>query len=351
MAGVTDAPPIRYARTSDGVSIAFWTYGSGPPLVLTPLLVGSHVQIDWSVPSRVAAFERLARGASVIRYDCRGMGMSDREPIDFSPEAGMKDLQAVVDTLGLERFAILSQHVSGDVGLRFAAVHPERVTAVVHRIVLAVGPRSEALQRIQLIRPIMDADWELYTQILGRLLSGWNDSGAQQLGGIIHASHTPASFRAVSQYIVPVPSSDWLSDIRAPVLLLHSIGDETEAGVARQMAASLSNCQVLAIPKIGFESSSEGLGGPYPNEVGLTAVLDFIAAPAAAKVEVRADASLRTILWTDLVDHTQMMTRLGTRKAARCCGSMSESLERHSSSMVEVRSRPWATGSWPPSRA
>jgi class 3 adenylate cyclase len=80
------------------------------------------------------------------------------------------------------------------------------------------------------------------------------------------------------------------------------------------MAAAISNCRVLAIPRVGIGSTTDGLGGPYPNEVGLAAILDFIAAPETATVEARADTGLRTILFTDLVDHTQMMTRLGDEK-------------------------------------
>jgi pimeloyl-ACP methyl ester carboxylesterase len=311
---MTDAPPIQYAKTSDGVSIAFWTYGSGPPLVLMPLLIGSHVQIDWTVPDRRLTFERLGAGATVIRYDTRGMGMSDPEPIDFSPEAGIRDLEAVVDKLGLDRFAILSQQVTGNAGLEYAAAHPERVSAIAHRVVLAAQPGSVALRRIQLIRPLMDQDWELYTQILGRLMAGWNYPDAGVLGNIICASHKPASFKALSQYLVSRAASDSLRKIRAPVLLLHSIGDEIEASVTRQMAAAIKDCRVLAVPRIGYGVSAEGLGGPYPNEVGLTAILDFIAEPEKAKVEVRTDSGLRTILWTDLVEHTKMMTRLGDDK-------------------------------------
>jgi class 3 adenylate cyclase/pimeloyl-ACP methyl ester carboxylesterase len=322
------------------VNIAFWTYGEGPPLVLMPLLIGSHVQIDWSVPARVAAFERLAKGATVIRYDCRGMGMSDREPVDFSPEAGMKDLEAIADKLGLERFAILSQHATGNAGLQFAAIHPERVSAVAHRIVLPVGPRSDALRRIPLIRPLMDQDWDLYTQILARLLAGWNDPEGAVLGSIICASHTPASFRALSSYTVTSASSDLLTKIEAPVLLLHTLGDETEAGVARQMAAALSNCRVLAIPRIGIGSTAEGLGGPYPNEVGLTAVLEFIVAPENSTPEIRTDAGLRTILWTDLVEHTQMMTRLGDAKGRQLLREHEritrEALKAHGGSEVKT---------------
>jgi hypothetical protein len=66
---VTDAPPIQYATTSDGVSIAYWTYGQGPPLVVLPLLIGSHVQLEWEVP-----FRRLIRQLVVGK----GFVFSDR---------------------------------------------------------------------------------------------------------------------------------------------------------------------------------------------------------------------------------------------------------------------------------
>ena len=311
---MTDSPPIQYAKTSDGVNIAYWTYGQGPPLVLMPLLIGSHVQIDWSIPSRRNAFERLAAGATIIRYDTRGMGMSDRQPIDFSPEAGVRDLEAVVEKLGLEHFAILSQQVTGDTGLHFAATNPERVSAVVHRVVLAAQTRSDTLRRINLIRPLMEEDWDLYTQIFGRLLAGWNDADSGVLGGIICSSHTPASYSAARRHVMANPSGEWLAKIQAPVLLIHGIGEEEEGSTARQMASAIGNCRVLAIPRLGYASTGESLGGPYPNEVGLAAILDFIAEPETAKVEVRMDTGLRTILFTDLVEHTQMMTRLGDEK-------------------------------------
>jgi class 3 adenylate cyclase len=96
---------------------------------------------------------------------------------------------------------------------------------------------------------------------------------------------------------------------------------------------------VLAIPRLGYGASAEGLGGPYPNEVGLTAVLDFIAAPEKADVEVKVDIGLRTILFTDLVEHTQMMTRLGDDKGRELLREheriIREALKAHGGSEVK----------------
>ncbi len=53
-------PRIQYAKTSDGVSIAYWTLGQGTPLVIPPNLIASHIQMEWEMPARRALYERLA---------------------------------------------------------------------------------------------------------------------------------------------------------------------------------------------------------------------------------------------------------------------------------------------------
>ncbi len=49
-----DAPPIQYARTEDGVNIAYWTLGKGPVLVHGMMAAGSHLELEWRVPSLLA---------------------------------------------------------------------------------------------------------------------------------------------------------------------------------------------------------------------------------------------------------------------------------------------------------
>src|SRR2546421_11732330 len=102
-----EAPRIQYTKTKDTVSVAFWSIGEGPPLVMTAVLAPSHARLDWEVPLRVATFQRLAQRANLVHYDHRGMGMSQRDAIDFSVDAGLLDLEAVVDQLRLEKFALL----------------------------------------------------------------------------------------------------------------------------------------------------------------------------------------------------------------------------------------------------
>ena len=61
-------PNIHHARTEDGVSIAYWTLGDGPPLI-AELGSWSHVQREWDIPERRAWFERAAQKHTLIRFD------------------------------------------------------------------------------------------------------------------------------------------------------------------------------------------------------------------------------------------------------------------------------------------
>ncbi len=76
-------PPIQYAQTADGVSIAFCTLGEGLPLVYAPLFF-SHIQLEWQFTEYRRWYQRLAARRMLIRYDGRGTGLSDRNIADYS---------------------------------------------------------------------------------------------------------------------------------------------------------------------------------------------------------------------------------------------------------------------------
>src|SRR5439155_10430044 len=80
-------PRIQYAKTSDGVSIAYYAIGDGPPLVVMPAGLHQSIQFDWKVSNFRNAAEISARTFKYVRYDPRGSGLSDRDVNDFSLEA------------------------------------------------------------------------------------------------------------------------------------------------------------------------------------------------------------------------------------------------------------------------
>ena len=124
-------PRIQYAKTADGVSIAFWTLGEGMPLVVMPNAPWSHIQMEWQIPGWRRWYERMAEKRRVIRYDSRGSGLSDPNVTDYSLDAHVADLEAVVQRLGLEHFALLGVGNSGPVAIVYAGRRPERVSRLV----------------------------------------------------------------------------------------------------------------------------------------------------------------------------------------------------------------------------
>lgn len=80
----TDAPPIQYCRTEDGVNIAYWVIGAGPIVVLSHYYGLSNLDREWELPTLRAWYEELARDFTVVRYNARTTGQSDHGNIEPS---------------------------------------------------------------------------------------------------------------------------------------------------------------------------------------------------------------------------------------------------------------------------
>ncbi len=96
-----EPPQIRFTTTSDGVGIAYWSIGSGPPLLITHNFTLNHAELELTVPSLASFYRTLAEHLTVIRYDVRTAGLSGREPgIDLTTTAMGHDIAAVPDSFG-----------------------------------------------------------------------------------------------------------------------------------------------------------------------------------------------------------------------------------------------------------
>ncbi len=125
-------PRIQYAKTKDGVNIAFYTLGEGgTPFVFMPDLPVGNIQSEWQYPQYRRWYERLAETRMVVRYDGRGSGLSDRDITDYSLDARVRDLNAVVNRLSLENFALWATHDDGPTAVVYAGRQSERVTHLV----------------------------------------------------------------------------------------------------------------------------------------------------------------------------------------------------------------------------
>jgi pimeloyl-ACP methyl ester carboxylesterase len=117
---------IRFCRTADSVRIAYATHGEGQPLVKAAHWM-THLEHDWDSPVWAHWLTELGRRRTVVRYDARDTGLSDRGVVEVSLGAWVADLEAVVDDAGLDRFPLFAMCQAGPVGIAYAARHPDRV--------------------------------------------------------------------------------------------------------------------------------------------------------------------------------------------------------------------------------
>ena len=124
-------PPIRYARTSDGIHIAYLVAGEGEQdIVFVPGLM-SHLELFWEDPQTAGFFRQLATLGRLIMFDKRDTGLSDRGSGDMSLEERMEDLRTVMRAVGSSRAVMFGYSEGAPMSLLFAATHPGQVTALI----------------------------------------------------------------------------------------------------------------------------------------------------------------------------------------------------------------------------
>lgn len=121
---------IRYCKAANGMAIAWATFGSGPPLVVSSA-GGQHLEVYFRNAVSRPWIEGLARGHTLIRYDGLGSGLSDRSIRQFSLDNAVADLEAVVEAAGATRFALFAQNWGAHAAIAYAARNPNRVERLV----------------------------------------------------------------------------------------------------------------------------------------------------------------------------------------------------------------------------
>ncbi|HEX2513020.1 MAG TPA: alpha/beta hydrolase [Xanthobacteraceae bacterium] len=124
-------PPHTQYTKSGKLSIAYQVMGEGPiDLVIAHGWV-SHLEYAWENPDCARFFKRLASFSRLIRFDRRGMGLSDRDVGPSTLEERVDDIRAVMDAAGSKRAALFGVSEGGHMSVMFAATHPERTAGLV----------------------------------------------------------------------------------------------------------------------------------------------------------------------------------------------------------------------------
>jgi class 3 adenylate cyclase/pimeloyl-ACP methyl ester carboxylesterase len=301
-------PQIRYAKTSDDVSIAYLTVGAGPPLVITPHYGWSHIDMQWKYEPWRRVLEPLARFSTVVMYDHRGTGMSERRALDFSLDAWVRDLDAVVTSLEpVWPVALLGTSHGGPEAIRYASLHAERVSHLILYGTYANGRDMASAPffagMLALARNIGERDFLLWARTLasvGGIDPGWYSE-------YLRAGYSPEGMRLGLDALPQHDVSADLVAVRCPTLVIHSEWPDRSPE-----EHALTEALVTGIANARLEVVKRELGDGVLAMPDLSPLLrPFLGAGAADTAVAAHDSGVRTVLFTDLVGHTEMMRRLG----------------------------------------
>src|SRR3990172_260251 len=252
-----DGPLVCYATTADNVSIAFWTLGKGPPLVQLPGLPHSHIRMEWELPEMRRGYELAAAVRTMVRYDGRGTGLSQRDVEHFSLETMIADLDAVVSDLDAEKVALMGIVNTCPVAIAYAARFPERVSDLILWCPVVDGSVHLANPMLQAARQVMETDWEMFSETVAHSLVGWSEGGAaRRFAELIRAGITQTTALALVPALHKLNVWDEVPRVRCRTLVLHRPElPLLPPGTAERVAASIPNAQ-LAL----FDGSSSA---PY----------------------------------------------------------------------------------------
>jgi class 3 adenylate cyclase len=315
---------IRFCTSSDGTRIAYATVGQGSPVIsIRPWF--THLEYEWESPMWRSLIDRLSARHLLIRHDGRGMGLSDHRVSDYSPEAQVRDLEAVVDALGLERFALYGVSQGGATSITYAVRYPERVSHLILQGSFArmgwLVDTEEGQQRFQtalsLIRQGWGTDLPAHRQFFTSLFIPDADAEAiRQFNEMQRISASPENAAALLSAMPDTDVSELLSQVRAPTLVVHCRGDATipfESG--RELAAAIPGARFLPLDSrnhaiLPHEPAAEALGKAVDEFLG-----EGEEGTPPAPEPSRQAGGLVTILFTDMEGSTSLTQRLGDAKA------------------------------------
>jgi pimeloyl-ACP methyl ester carboxylesterase/DNA-binding CsgD family transcriptional regulator len=239
---------FRFVTSRDGTRIAIAKIGSGPPLLRAAHWL-SHIQYDLESPVWRPWIKALSQGNTYVRYDQRGCGLSDRDPANISFQAWLEDLETVADTITAPKFPILGMSQGAALAIAYALLHPDRVSKLVlvggYARLLPKFPLSEAQQAE--VRMLLDAiriGWgrrnpafrNVFTSLF---IPGGTPEQLNWWSELERISSRPEIAARTLERLFEVDVSDLASQLRIPVLVMHSRGDAVSRFEEGKRLASL----------------------------------------------------------------------------------------------------------------
>ena len=310
---------VRFCTTTDGVRLAYATSGSGPRLVRAPHWF-THLEHDWNNPAMMPWSAGLSGRYSVLRFDQRGTGLSDREVPIPSWECHVGDLECVIDAAQFERFALLGLSQGAAYAIAYAARHPERVSHLIICGGFARGRQTRGLppEELETLHRLIELGWGRDDPSFRQVFTTrfMPDAGLDA----IHAFNDMMPLTASAQTAVRIHRANVSIDVRAeaarvkcPTLVLHARGDLSIPFEEGRLIASL----IPGARFVSLESRNHLMPQSDPAWRDCLAAMDDFYPSAGAATRGRAFSGLtgRESEILELIaqglDNAQIAARLG----------------------------------------
>lgn len=225
---------IRFCTAPDGVRLAYATTGKGPPLVKVGNWL-SHLEFDLTSPVWGHLLQTLSSDHTLVRYDQRGTGLSDRQIEQMSFDLWSRDLETVIEAAGLARFSMIAMSQGVSLAIAYAARNPERVSHLILHGGYARGRRRRGGG------PAMDEEAEMQAKLVeigwgrsdtafrqfftSQFLPGGTAEQHQWFNELEQVSTSPQNAARMLRVFDEIDVSTLLGEVHCPTLVLHATGD------------------------------------------------------------------------------------------------------------------------------
>jgi pimeloyl-ACP methyl ester carboxylesterase len=248
---------IQYCTAPDGVRLAYATIGSGAKLVRTPHWF-SHLEHDLDSPVMRHTILALAHRHTVLRYDARGIGMSQREGAEISFDKLVQDLETVVDAAKFDCFILFGLSQGCAQAIAYAARHPDRVSHLIlyggfsRGMLRRDNPQKQA-QALDLARGLVRAGWgsheESHRQFFtSQFIPDGTTADFHSLNEMQRVATTP---EIAEQFLLTNANIDVVAlmpQVKTPTLVLHSKHDtRVHCTLGQEMAAAIPGAKFVGL--------------------------------------------------------------------------------------------------------
>jgi pimeloyl-ACP methyl ester carboxylesterase/DNA-binding winged helix-turn-helix (wHTH) protein len=249
---------ISYCRAADGVRLAYAKVGHGPRLLKAANYL-NHLEYDWECPVTRHLLHGLARHFTLVRYDARGNGLSDRDIPDVSFDAWVSDLETVADTIGWQRFPLMGMSQGCAISIAYAVKHPERVSHLILYGSFARGrtvraTNDEQREKIKAMETLIRLGWGEENATFRQLFTSQFVPGGskEQIDWFNELQRRTASPECAVRYFRATNTIDvraLLPKVRVPTLVMHLRDDAVHNfEFGREVAAGIPGARFVPLP-------------------------------------------------------------------------------------------------------